>query len=100
MAREITLEERVAALERDVRDHSKTLTFIVEKLQILEAANHSRALLDARAEERAIARGEKLEEIQREVAAIKGVGTKLLWIVISAVCAAFVAFILRGGLVL
>lgn len=100
MPREETLEERVERHDRDLRDHAKTLSSIVEKLTDMETAAHQRAIMDARVEERAISRGQQLERIEADLAAIKGVGTKLLWIVIGSIAAAFLAFVIKGGLAL
>lgn len=84
--------------DRDLRDHAKTLTSIVEKLTLLEMNSRQRELSEARAEERAIARGEKLDRIESEILAIRAAGAKLLWIVIGSVVLAFLAFVYQGGL--
>lgn len=88
----------MSAAERDVRDHAKTLTSIVESLGVLQNAERARQIADAVAEERAINRGKQLQRIEADVAAIKGAGNKLLWIVIGSVVLAFLAFVYRGGL--
>lgn len=93
-----SLEGRVDTLERDSRDHAKTLSEIIEKLNLLEKENHERRLIEVRAEERSIARTEQLERIEKDIAGIKAVGSRILWIIVVAVIGAFVTFVLRGGL--
>lgn len=100
MPKDETLEDQVERHDRDLRDHAKTLSSIVEQLNALQIDNRQRQINDARTEERSIARTDQLERIERDIEAIKGVGNKLLWIVIVSVAGAFLAFVYRGGLVL
>jgi hypothetical protein len=92
-------------LERDSRDHAKTLTEIISshaalagRVAVLEHAHNERLVLEARQEERATARIEWQDRIEKEIQTIRGVGTKLLWIIGTGVIGAFVAFFVNRGL--
>lgn len=105
---EITLLlRRLDLVERDVRDHAKTLTTVIEthkshgeKITLLEQAFRKWEIADARAEERSLRNSDRLKNIEEDLEALRGVGTKLLWIVAGGVLTAFVAFVLKGGLTL
>ena|SRR5687767_2863389 len=104
---EIPVMRRLDVIERDLRDHVKTFTAMTEQAQswhqrlvAVELAFRRWEIAEARAEERGIRTREQLEKMEEELEALRGVGTKLLWIVAGGVITAFLAFVLRGGLVL
>lgn len=98
-----TLSHRVRLLERDVRNHSHTLTSLVEHqsntskhLRELEEFRMERLLAAAREDERDKSLGDRLTRIEasidvgldaltKQINAIKAVGVKLGWIIIGAV---------------
>lgn len=101
------LLRRLELAERDLRDHAKSLTTIVEanklqqdRISVLEQAVRKWDIAEARAEERSLRNSDRLKNIEEDLEALRGVGTKLLWIVAGGVLTAFVAFVLKGGLTL
>jgi len=101
------LLRRLELAERDLRDHAKSLTTIVEanklqqdRISVLEQAVRKWEIAEARAEERSLRNSDRLKSIEEDLEALRGVGTKLLWIVAGGVLTAFVAFVLKGGLTL
>lgn len=100
-----TQMERLEIVERDVRDHAKSLSAIFDhqsttegRLRLLEEAHSLRLIADARAEERSINRDAQLKRIEDDVQGLKGGVFKLIWLVAGAVVLAFVAFVVKGGL--
>jgi hypothetical protein len=65
----------------------------------LETVIRKMEIAEARAEERELRLNERLKNIDADLEAIRGVGTKLLWIVAGGVVTAFLAFLLKGGLI-
>ena len=101
------LLRRLDLVERDLRDHAKTITTVVEtnknqleRIGFLEQAFRKWEIAEARAEERSLRNSDRLKSIEEDLEALRGVGTKLLWIVAGGVLTAFVAFVLKGGLTL
>lgn len=92
------VEERMSNVERDVRDHAKTLSSMLETLRTLEQERIERKIVAAREEERDKALNERLTTIETAIKGIQGVGNKLVWIAATAVFGAFIAFIIKGGL--
>lgn len=78
-------------IEEDVRAHAKTISEIV-------TAMNSRAIEDARREERDKSRDERLERIEESIKAVYGLGKWVLAAVGATVLTAVVGFILKGGL--
>lgn len=106
--REPTLEQRVATLERDARDHAKTLTAhnglitdVNEKVSAIEAARQDRLIFEARREEKELARSqavnERFDRVEDQLKAIKDNGNKVVFIVLTAVIGAVVLFMMKGG---
>ena len=105
--REIPVLRRLDMIERDLRDHSKTFTALTnqvsiaqERVNTVEQAVRKWDVADARAEERGVRLNERLKNIEEDIETLRGVGTKLLWIVAGGVLTAFLAFVLKGGLAL
>jgi septal ring factor EnvC (AmiA/AmiB activator) len=101
------IPRRLDLVERDLRDHAKSFTALTnqaatlqDRINALEQAFRKWEIADARAEERSVRNTERLKNIEDEIEALRGVGTKLLWIVAGGVLTAFMAFVLKGGLVL
>lgn len=97
---------RLDRIERDSRDHAKSITEIVNghsglagRISVLEQANNHRTVLEARQEERAIARETWQKKVEKDLSDMRGGVNKLLWIVATGVIGAFLAFIINGGLV-
>lgn len=113
--RQMDIEKRVDMVERDLRDHAKSLSTHTESIKALEhrteaieKARALRALEEVRREEREEARytalGVRIDgltsavvEVKQGVATIKGTGVKIAWIVISLVLGAASTWILKGG---
>lgn len=116
--RELTIQQRVENAERDLRDHSKTLTAHNDAIKMLELrtlaieeARRARQLEEVRREEREEARDRALnvrldgivkdiEVVQKDVVSIKGAGAKVAWIVIAIVAGAAVTWMLKGNLLI
>jgi CHASE3 domain sensor protein len=103
--RKLDATAQIETLQRDLRDHAKTLTEIISaqttlsgRVQMLEQAQGERMVLEARQEERAIARIEWQERIEKEVNSLRGVGVKLLWIIATGIIGAFIVFMVNGGM--
>ena len=103
----MTTAKRLDFVERDLRDHAKSLTALAEagkamqdRLFAIERSIQDWRVAEARAEERAKSMQKWMQKVDSELVGIRGAGTKLLWVVGGAIVTAFVAFILRGGLVL
>lgn len=114
-SRELTTAKRLEFVERDLRDHAKSLsahTDAVKTLEVrveaIEKARAMRALEEVRREEREEARyvalGVRIDgltsavgDVKAGVATIKGTGVKIAWIVISLVLGAASTWILKGG---
>lgn len=101
----VTQIKRLEFLERDVRDHAKSLTSMADsindtnrRLAVLEQAHQQYEIYRAREEERDKALQERLKSMEAQLKSILGVGSKLLWIVGTSVVGAFIAFLLKGGL--
>jgi chromosome segregation ATPase len=106
MADENGWAKRLDIVERDLRDHAKSFTAITEQVHnwqqrviALETVIRKMEIAEARAEERELRLNERLKNIDADLEAIRGVGTKLLWIVAGGVVTAFLAFLLKGGLI-
>ena len=107
MTRGVTQAQRLDFLDRDLRDHSKSLTALTDgiadlgkRITALEEANLSYRVYIAREEERDKALQARLSGIETSLNGIKGGFNKLLWIIGTGVIGAFVAFIIKGGLAL
>lgn len=102
----ISPTKRLEYVERDLRDHAKSLTALADagknmqdRLVALERSVQDWRVAEARKEERALALQKWMHKVDEDLKSIRGVGTKLLWIVGGSVVTAFVAFLLRGGIV-
>lgn len=103
----LTLSTRVTTLERDVRDHSKTLTSIIDRvsasdarLSVLENAHMDGLIKAARQEERDISLEKRLKSMEGTLEKILGVGAKTLWLFAASLVTAIVLFTINGGLTL
>lgn len=83
----------------------KEAAALAMRVRSLEAFAQTRAVAEAREDERDKALYERLtrmedqiKETRGEIKEIKGIGSKALWIVGSALLMALVAFIIKGGL--
>lgn len=101
----LTVSKRVDLLERDTRDHSKSLTALmdaqsamIKRLTELEEAHQQRVIYEVREEQRDIALGLRLLGIEKRLDVISSSAFKLFWLVFSAIVLAGVAFVLSGGL--
>lgn len=117
VSRELTIQQRVDQAERDLRDHSKTLSAHNDAIKMLELrtlaieeARRARQLEEVRREEREEAREKALnirldsitkdiEAVRKDVISIKGAGAKVAWLVIAIVVGAAVTWLLRGNLI-
>jgi len=68
------------------------------RVRTLETYAQTRAVTEAREDERDKALMVQLGRMEKDIESIKGLGSKALWVVGSAVLLAFVTFILNGGL--
>lgn len=94
------LNHRVGLLERDFRDHAKTISNIVEEVRVISSWQRSQDLIMAREDERDKALNKRLDAIEADIRSIKGGFSKAQWVVISAVILAIVAFAFKGGFAL
>lgn len=117
MVRQLDLEKRMDIVERDLRDHAKTLSAHTDTIKMVEVrttaiedARRARAIEEVRREEREEARSQALNvrldsivkditSLSTDVKGIRGTGVKLGWIVITAVTLAVVGWLLKGGTV-
>lgn len=102
----IDLAHRVAQLENHVGRHASSLTDFVKlfdgvekRVETLEERHQARQIIEARQEERDIQLERRLVGIENGIQAIKNFGAKFFWVVTGAIVLAFVAFVIRGGLV-
>lgn len=91
--------------EEMIREGVKEALAIEARVRVLEAYAQTRAVTEAREDERdkalydRLARMEdQIKETRVEIKDIKSVGSKALWIVGSALLTALVAFVVKGGL--
>ena len=94
------LIERVGLIERDTRDHAKSLTVITNEISHLAAWKSGLDVMLAREEERDKAITRRLDSIETSIQRNSSEWSKLQWIVIGSVVAAAAAFVFKGGLVL
>lgn len=104
-ARPVSDADRVANVERDLRDHAKTLSTLVEssrsfdtRLIVLEQADRNRQLSEAVEKERDKNTAEWRTNVNSRFEKIEGGISKLLWTFAIAIVAAFAAFLIKGGL--
>lgn len=113
MAERLTTDQRVHQQGRDLENHSKTISVVVDRLGQVEEAQRERLLKEAREEEREkafkadFARFEKnlgdlalkadVTRLEKKVEGITSAFWRMFWIVFTAVCGAFVVWMLRGG---
>lgn len=97
--------KRMEFVERDLRDHAKSLTSLTDQLgqasmriSALEKVDVVQEVAQARQEERDKALNSRLTTIESDIRSIKGAGSKLLFIVGTSVVGAFVLFVIKGGL--
>lgn len=105
MPQGVSPTKRLENVERDLRDHAKSLSTIInnmaenaQRIKSLEAEQISYKVYMAREEERDKALQSRLGGIEKSLEGIKGGFTKLLWIIGTGVVGAFIAFIMNGGL--
>lgn len=100
-----SLERRVDLLERDSRNHARSLTEIVNvvgaqgnDLKKLGEWQMTRLLAEVREEERDKALYTRLDSLDTAIKGMREGWTKILWTIGGAVIVALVAFVIRGGL--
>lgn len=98
MIEEPDIPRRVDMLERDVRDHSKSITAMIEEVRVISQWQRAQDLIMAREDERDKALDNRLRGIETELHSIKGGFSKAQWIIIGAVILAIVGWVLSGGL--
>jgi regulator of replication initiation timing len=88
-----------------ISDIVKEAVALDMRVRSLETFAQTRAVAEAREDERDKALYERLtrmedqiKETRGEIKEIKGIGSKALWIVGSALLTALVAFVIKGGL--
>ncbi len=102
------LSNRLSLVERDTRDHAKTLSALSQEIANINEWRSATNLMTAREDERDKSLYRRLDEIERSVEAvrtealagvkeIKGAASRVQWIVISVVIGAVVAFVFKGG---
>jgi hypothetical protein len=91
--------------EEMIREGVREAVAIEARVRILEAYAQTRAVTEAREDERDKALYERLtrmedqiKETRGEIKEIKGLGGRALWIVGSVVLTAIVAWVIKGGL--
>ena len=107
--------KRLTDLEKYARTHGESISTVTKvaedherRLAYLEQLAQSRAITEAREDERDKALYKRLDGVDTEIAslrvettkefnAIKGVGSKALWVFFSAIILAVAAFVIRGG---
>lgn len=98
MTREISNEDRLSRIERDLQDHAKTLGVFGNAIGKLEKESVDRLIVAAREDERDHALKERLDRMEASIIAVK----KPLWTVAGtiglAILGAVMTFILKGGL--
>lgn len=99
------LLRRMDAAERNQTDHSRILTAYndeikgaKERLTAIEQAHQDRRVKDAEEVGRELAMQADIASMKADIRSIKGIGSKALWVFISAIILAFAAFIINGGL--
>jgi len=75
------------------------MTLMDARLKLVEEYTVTRKIAEAREDERDKALYSRLDRIEKDIDGIKGLGSKALWVVGSAVILAIVTFALKGGLV-
>lgn len=96
---------RIDAVERNHTDLARSVTEITNgvgevkgRVVELEEEHHERRVLDATRAGREESMQKDIASIRGDIQGIKAAGTKLLWIVGTAIVLAFVAFVIKGGL--
>ena len=103
--RRITELERYAATQgTTIAEAVKAQAVLNERVLQLEQLAQSRAITEAREDERDKALYERLTRMETsiadtrgEVREIKGIGAKALWVFISAILVAVATFLVKGG---
>ena len=100
-----SLLRRLDLTERNVSDQARTLTALTvegngvrSRLDRLEEAHQERRVKDAEEVAREKAMQVDIAAMKSDINAIKGTGSKALWIFIAAILLAFAGWILKGGL--
>lgn len=104
------MHERFSLVERDVRDHAKSISAIATEVAHINDWRTNLNLTAAREDERDKSLYRRLDEIDRNVEAVrveaqegvKGIrnaASRVQWIVVTVVIGAVLTFIIRGGLV-
>lgn len=96
---------RLDTSERNQSDHARILTSYneeirgaKERLDRLEEAHQDRRVRDVEEVAREHAMQSDIAAMKEDIKSIKGIGSKALWVFISAIIVAFAAFMLKGGL--
>jgi hypothetical protein len=101
--------------EEMIREAAKEAVAIDARVRVLEAYAQTRAITEAREDERDKVLYERLSKIERKTDALEGIDTKIVtiradvdaikgnfsklgWAVITAITIAVVAFVIKGGL--
>lgn len=97
---------RLQKLEQYMSQHGNSISELVkahssldDRVKRLEELAQSRAITEAREDERDKALYGRLDRMEAEIKGIKGIGSKALWVFIAAIITAVSTFVLRGGLV-
>lgn len=96
--------KRLDEIERYSKVNTESISKIADlyseadkRLKRLEELAQSRAITEAREDERDKALYSRLDRIEKDVESIKGIGSKALWIFASAVIVAVATFLIKGG---
>lgn len=96
---------RLDAAERNQSDHARILTAYndeikqtKDRLDALESAQQDRRVKDAEEIGREKAMQADIGTMKEDIKSIKGIGSKALWVFVSAILLAFAGFIIKGGL--
>lgn len=85
------LRVRVNSLEHSIADN-------VRRLAALELWQRQTEITAARTDEKWINVDKRFDDLDKKIAKVSDVLTRIMWIFVSAIILAFVAFIVKGGL--
>jgi hypothetical protein len=100
-----TIARRVEAVTHIAERQRESISEIVKeavaldmRVRSLEALAQTRAITEAREDERDKALYDRLTRIEEQIKDIRGLGGKVAWLIGSLLLTALVAFVIKGGL--
>jgi hypothetical protein len=94
----MTVPEETSDLRVRVNSLEHADAAIITRLSALELWQRQTEITAARTDEKWINVDKRFDDLDKKIEKVSGVLTKIMWIFITAIILAFVAFTVRGGL--